>query len=106
LKPFLASLSPSASERFILEVGYFGVSGHSGAVPQTIALEWLRAALVSSTFMAKDLIDMRYRMRAVQDTDPSKVHKSTGKEDSPYSDRDIELARFLASTVDKDGILC
>lgn len=41
--PFAAVMAKNPSDRFVLECGYWGIEGHSGAVPPMLLNDWLRA---------------------------------------------------------------
>ncbi len=111
--PFAGIMARHRSERFVLECGYWGIEGHSGAVPPMMLTDWLRAIVfnpgMAPTALLPAVHDMRVARRVAgfegggtPDTPPSPAPPSPAQTAPAatagpgFAPRDIDTAARLA----------
>lgn len=75
---------------------YWGIPGHSGSVPASSYLPWLRAALTAPSISQQDILDSYHAIKLQTAHAASEKRTRSSKDDvASYSSRDLELARVL-----------
>lgn len=64
--PFTGVMAKHASDRFVLECGYWGIEGHSGAVPPMLLNDWLRVIVRNPGVTAANLIAAVHDIRSAR----------------------------------------
>ncbi len=108
LIPFLNAVSKTRTPGLVLNCGYWGILGHSGAILPEVYTPWLRAALLTSSIEPDEVLQMHYTLsrpdagRGVKAVNTPDADPSNHGDDERLSDllRDLTLG---ASAGTSDG---
>jgi hypothetical protein len=65
--PFFSALGVQYSKKLVLNVAYHGVPGHSGSVPTTVYLQWVKSVLLCPNFDSDKVIDIHRMIKGETD---------------------------------------
>ncbi len=82
-------------DHFILNVGYWGVPGHSNSVPIPVYYPWIRAVLAAPSTSKQDILDTYHTLQSKQFTAPVGQAARSGKAEPQFSVSDIAMAALL-----------
>ncbi|MBV7265083.1 hypothetical protein [Erythrobacter ani] len=87
---FTSKLNPSNVSNLILDVGFWNILGHSGSVPPSAWVPWVRAVLTSKTINADDLLVARHALREARVDSARPVDRSLS-----FDAQDLERAALI-----------
>ncbi|NHF74028.1 hypothetical protein [Paracoccus xiamenensis] len=115
--PFAAVMARHPSDRFVLESGFWGVEGHSGAVPPLLLNDWLRAIIRNPGASPTSLLPYVHEIRIARgvapgekgsfvisdDPEEAKPAAPPPKAAAGFAQRDVETAARLAKLMAGPG---
>lgn len=111
--PFAGIMARHPSDRFVLECGYWGIEGHSAAVPPMLLNDWLRVIIRNPDASPTSLLPFVHELRVSRnvaggeggsfvlddddlDAKPAAPAAAPAKTASQFPQRDLETAGRLA----------
>jgi hypothetical protein len=110
LPSFLGKVNAKDASNLVVEVGFWGILGHSMSIPSSAYIPWLRAILESESRAADDLLAVRHRQREAETNAaaprvtaaattatpvPASVTVNAPRTSSALSEKDLDIARRI-----------
>lgn len=85
LPSFLSTINAKDALNLIVEVGFWGILGHSMSIPSSAYIPWLRAILESDSRTADDLLAVRHRHKeaGVEAAEPRPAAPAAATQSTP-----------------------
>jgi hypothetical protein len=90
LVPFMSSIDSQHAGRVILDIGSWGIPGHSGSAPPQAWLPWLKATLTARTWSSKEILEIRHSLAVPN------LQIQNSSADKSVSPADIRFATMLS----------
>lgn len=107
---FLGKVNAKDASNLVVEVGFWGILGHSMSIPSSAYIPWLRTILESESRAADDLLMVRHRQREAETNTvaprvtvsaatatpaPASITVNAPRTSSALSEKDLDIARRI-----------